>query len=58
MTERTYKVQVLRPDDTIVESHTVTGAFEASEFLEERLKSYPEEYWGRISIREREGGEP
>ena len=56
MTERTYTVQVLRPDDTIVESHTVTGALEASEYLEERLKSYPEEYWGRISIREDKDG--
>ena len=56
MTERTYTVQVLRPDDTIVESHTVTGAFEASEYLEERLKKYPEDYWGRISTREDKDG--
>ena len=58
MSDWQYTVQVLRPDDTIVESHTITGAFEASEYLEERLKKYPEEYWGRISIREREGEEP
>ena len=58
MSDWQYTVQVLRPDDTIVESHTITGAFEASEFLEERLKSYPEEYWGRISIRENKDGKP
>lgn len=52
MTDWCYDVQVLRPDDTIVESHTITGAFEASEYLEERLKNYPEEYWGRISVKE------
>ena len=51
MTDWSYDVQVLRPDDTVVESHTVTGSLEASEFLEERLQNYPEEYWGRISVK-------
>lgn len=50
--ERVYRIQILKPDDTVVESHQITGALEASEYLEERLKNYPEEYWGRISVKE------
>ena len=58
MTDWCYDVQVLRPDDTVVESHTVTESLEASEFLEERLQHYPEDYWGKISIREDKDGKP
>ena len=52
MSDWQYTVQVLRPDDTVIESHCIKGSLEASEFLESRLKEYPADYWGRISVKE------
>ena len=43
-----YAVEVLRPDGTVAEQYAVYGAVEASEFLEDRLRGYPADYWGRI----------
>ena len=43
-----YVVEVLKPDGAVAEQHVVYGAVEASEFLEDRRRGYPENYAGRI----------
>lgn len=49
MEDRTeYTVEVLKPDGAAVEQHVVYGALEAAEFLEDRLRGYPADYWGHI----------
>ncbi len=50
-----YTVEVLKPDDTVVEKYVMYGALEASEFLEDRLRGYPADYWGHIKKTEGEG---
>ena len=49
-----YVVDVLKPDGAVAEQHVVYGAVEASEFLEDRLRGYPADYWGHIK---KTGGE-
>lgn len=43
-----YVVEVLKPEGAVAEQHVVYGAVEASEFLEDRLRGYPADYWGHI----------
>lgn len=43
-----YVVEVLKPDGAVAEQHIVYGAVEASEFLEDRRRGYPADYWGHI----------
>lgn len=50
-----YVVEVLKPDGAVAEQHVVYGAVEASEFLEDRLRGYPADYWGHIKKTEGEG---
>ena len=47
--ERKYSVQILRSDNTVMETHVIEGATNASVYMEERLKDCPDGYWGRIS---------
>lgn len=49
MEDRTeYIVEVLKPDGAAAEHYVVYGALEAAEFLEDRLRGYPADYWGHI----------
>lgn len=49
-----YIVEVLKPDGAVAEHYVVYGALEAAEFLEDRLRGYPADYWGHIK---KTGGE-
>lgn len=45
-----YKVEIKTPTGTVVDSTTIDGAYEAAEWMENKLADLPDGYWGHIQV--------